>query len=109
MPGTASRSVGPAASTRRGVAEMTLCYMIGLCRHILFSAQGLRDRQDWEKMGGTELSGRTVGIIGVGFIGKELIDLLKPFNCEILVNDIIDQTAYYRQHGPHRGQPGRDL
>ena len=55
---------------RRGVAEMTLCFMIGLSRNILFAARGLRDRQDWTKAGGADLSGRTVGLIGVGHIGK---------------------------------------
>ena len=36
-----------------------------------------------------------IGIIGVGHIGKELIRLLKPFKCNILVNDIIEQKKYY--------------
>ena len=84
---------------RRGVAEMTLCLMIGLCRHILFSERTLRADNDWSKIGGTHLSGRTIGIIGVGFVGKDLIDLLAPFKCRILVNDIIDQAKYYRDHG----------
>ena len=45
------------------------------------------------------MTGKTVGIIGVGFIGKDLIDLLKPFDCRILVNDIVDQTEYYQANG----------
>ena len=49
----------------------------------------------WNKNGGANLSGKVIGIIGVGFIGKELIRLLKPFSCRILVNDIIDQREYY--------------
>jgi len=52
----------------------------------------------WNKSGGFELSGKTVGIIGVGYIGKEVIRLLKPFNCKILVNDIINQSAYYKEN-----------
>ena len=84
---------------RRGVAEMALCFMIGLSRNIWFAARGLRDRQDWTKAGGADLSSRTVGLIGVGHIGKEVIGLLQPFGCKILVNDIIDQTAYYEANG----------
>ena len=68
---------------RRGVAEMALCYMIGLSRKYYFCAR-LRDRQDWTKAGGADLSGRTVGLIGVGHIGKEVIGLLQPFGCKIL-------------------------
>ena len=43
------------------------------------------------KNGGLQLSNKTIGIIGVGNIGKDLIELLKPFNCNVLVNDIINQ------------------
>lgn len=84
---------------RRGVAEMAICYMTGLARHVFLSAWNLRDGDDWNKIGGFDLSGKTVGIIGVGFIGKEVISLLKPFGCEILVNDVIDQSAYYAEAG----------
>ena len=45
-----------------------------------------------------QLSGKKIGIIGVGNIGKDLISLLKPFNCEILVNDIVDQKKYYEEN-----------
>ena len=81
---------------RRCVAEMALFFMIGFSRHILFSARNLVAHNDWNKNGGFDLSGRTVGIIGVGFIGKDLVQLLKPFGCKILVNDIIDQSDYYQ-------------
>ena len=34
-----------------------------------------------------ELTGRQVGIIGLGHIGRRLIELLAPFHCRILVHD----------------------
>ena len=84
---------------RRSVAEMTLCFMIGLSRHILFSSRILVKLNDWNKNGGVDLSNQIVGIIGVGYIGKDLVALLKPFGCKILVNDIIDQSEYYQANG----------
>jgi D-3-phosphoglycerate dehydrogenase len=84
---------------KRGVAEMTLGFMIGLCRNLFFAHRDLRENNDWTKRGGMQLSGRTIGIIGVGFVGKDLIELLKPFNCRILVNDVIDQSVYYEANG----------
>jgi D-3-phosphoglycerate dehydrogenase len=84
---------------RRSVSEMTLCFMIGLSRHILFSSRNLVKLNDWSKNGGVDLSNQVVGIIGVGYIGKDLIELLKPFGCKILVNDIIDQANYYQENG----------
>lgn len=84
---------------RRGVAEMVLCYMIGLSRHIFFSARDLRDSNVWSKLGGSDLSGQIIGVIGVGHVGKEVIRLLKSFSCKILVNDILEQSSYYWKEG----------
>jgi len=36
--------------------------------------------------------------IGVGNIGKELIRLLKPFDCKIMGNDILNMDDYFREH-----------
>ncbi len=83
---------------RVSVAEMTLAFMIMLVRNIYTTSLQLKDGV-WNKSGGSNLQGKTVGIIGVGNVGKELCRLLKPFHCTILVNDIIDQTAYYRENG----------
>ena len=82
----------------RSVSELVLCYMIGLTRNIFFSSRKLIEDNDWSKNGGQELSGKVVGIIGLGHIGKDLAKLLKPFGCRILVNDVIDQTDYYEEN-----------
>ncbi|HEY9070169.1 MAG TPA: phosphoglycerate dehydrogenase [Candidatus Ozemobacteraceae bacterium] len=83
---------------RISVAEMTIGFMIGLCRNLFFSSYELR-RGHWKKAGGQELSQLCVGIVGVGHIGKEVIRMLEPFHCRILVNDIIDQRDYYKKNG----------
>ena len=83
---------------RLSVAEMVLGYMLMLSRNLYQTSNQLKSGV-WNKSGGFQLSGKTVGIIGVGYIGKELIRLLQPFGCKILVNDIIDQTDYYKSVG----------
>ncbi len=83
---------------RRSVAEQALGKMLTLARNIYITSNDLK-RGVWNKDGGVQLTGKTVGIIGVGHIGKDLISLLKPFGCKILVNDIIDQKEYYQQNG----------
>ena len=80
---------------RLAVAEMTLGLMFALIKNLFLTSNQLKNGI-WNKSGGFNLSGKTIGIIGVGFIGKELIKLLKPFNCKILVNDIINQNEYYK-------------
>lgn len=79
------------------VAEMTLGYMLMLCRNLFTTSNELKNGI-WNKSGGFQLSGKKIGIIGVGHIGKEVIRLLKPFNCEILVNDIINQDEFYKEN-----------
>ncbi|HIC10218.1 MAG TPA: hydroxyacid dehydrogenase [Campylobacterales bacterium] len=83
---------------RLSVAELVLGYMLMLARNIYITSNQLKSGT-WNKSGGFQLSGKTIGIIGVGYIGKELIRLLQPFNCEILVYDVIDQTEYYNSVG----------
>lgn len=83
---------------RLSVAELVLGNTISLLRNLYVSSNHLKGGE-WIKNGGEQLSGKTVGIIGVGHIGKEVIRLLKPFNCTILVNDIIEQKDYYSSVG----------
>lgn len=79
------------------VAELALGNILSLSRNI-YQSSSLLSKGEWKKDGGFQLTGKTVGIIGVGHIGKELIRLLAPFSCTILVNDIIDQTDYYKNN-----------
>jgi phosphoglycerate dehydrogenase-like enzyme len=46
--------------------------------------------------GGQELSGKIVGVIGCGNVGKELVRLLQPFHCQIRVRDIVDRSEFCR-------------
>ena len=82
---------------KRSVSEMTLGFMLSLARN-LYVTSNLLKNGTWKKDGGIQLSAKKIGIIGVGNIGKDLISLLKPFNCEIFVNDIINQKKYYREN-----------
>lgn len=70
----------------RAVAELTLGHILSLLRRI-----SLVDRRlhagTWSPEMGSLLSGRTVGFVGFGRIGRRLARLLEPFDVEILVND----------------------
>ncbi len=79
------------------VAEMTLGFMLMFARNLYTTSNELKNGI-WNKSGGFQLSEKTVGIIGLGYTGKELVRLLKPFSCKILVNDIINQDQYYREN-----------
>lgn len=79
------------------VAEMAIGFMLMLARNLFIRSNELKNGT-WNKSGGFQLSGKTLGIIGLGHSGKELVKLLKPFGCKILVNDIIDQNQYYKEN-----------
>jgi len=79
---------------KRAVAELALTMMLSIIRKIPESqskiASGL-----WTQTVGNTLTEKTVGIIGCGNIGQELVGLLKPFNCRVLINDIQDYPNFY--------------
>ncbi|PJZ70385.1 hypothetical protein CH373_12140 [Leptospira perolatii] len=76
---------------RRSVSELSLAFLLGLSRNVFFSGYSLKSGT-WNKNGGRTLSGRTVGIVGFGFIGEDLARLLQPFHCKLLVADIVDKS-----------------
>lgn len=87
---------------KRSVAELTLGMILGLVRGLYKTSLQMKEGI-WNKYNseGRKLTGKTIGIIGVGNIGKELVKLLKPFNCKILVNDIRkdeDQIRFYEEN-----------
>jgi phosphoglycerate dehydrogenase-like enzyme len=82
----------------RGAAELTLSLMIAslrkltLCQKEIFAGR-------YQQIRGRGLTGRTVGIIGCGHIGKDLVRLLKPFKCKILAYDIVSYDRFYQENG----------
>lgn len=82
---------------KRSVAEMALGFMLALSRNLYVTSNQLKSGT-WNKNGGIQLTGKTIGIIGVGNIGKELIEILSPFNCNILINDLIEINDFGKNH-----------
>ena len=83
---------------RYAVAEQTIGYLIGLSRNLFSGSRKLRDGM-WDKVGGRQISDLTIGIVGLGQVGRELVRLLKPFGCRILANDIADISDFCRSAG----------
>lgn len=83
---------------KRSVTELTLSFIIAALRRVSTVNSEARDGV-WRRQVGNTLTGKTVGIVGCGHIGKDLVPLLKPFGCRILVRDIRDYTDFYREHG----------
>jgi phosphoglycerate dehydrogenase-like enzyme len=83
---------------RRSVAELTLGFAIALLHRVPEADLALR-KGHFGKWIGRQLTGRTFGLVGCGFVGKDLVQLLAPFGCRVLAHDIRDYTDFYRSHG----------
>jgi len=74
------------------VAELALAGLLALLRRVPQADAAIR-RGEWTKPMGRLLHGRTVGIIGLGRIGKAWARLLKPFEVKLLaVDPQLDRT-----------------
>jgi phosphoglycerate dehydrogenase-like enzyme len=73
-----------------GVAEFSLLFILdGLRRFAGFVKPELWGTLPFYESprAGTMLRHKTVGLVGFGIIGRQTLDLLKPFHCKILVHD----------------------
>ena len=82
---------------KRSVSELVISYSIALLHRTIFANAEVR-KGKWYQVKGRQLSDCTVGIIGCGHVGKDLVELLQPFNCKILANDVLDFKDFYKKY-----------
>ncbi len=67
------------------VAELTIGYIIALARNIVQGTTSMREgKWEKEKLMGTEVNGKTLGIIGCGYIGKTVERLAISLGMKVL-------------------------
>ncbi|MEE9599588.1 MAG: phosphoglycerate dehydrogenase [Anaerolineales bacterium] len=81
----------------KSVAELTIALILNLLRPVLPAAKGVQDGE-WPRFKGISLEGKTVGLIGLGAIGKETARRLSGFDCQILAYDIIKNEEFAEQN-----------
>lgn len=82
---------------KRSVAELALGFMLALLHNVPSSAAAVRGGT-WQQVTGRQLTGKTVGIVGCGNVGKDLVLLLQPFEVSILAHDIVNYREFYERH-----------
>lgn len=82
------------------VAEQTLAMMLAMARQ-LCRADALMHAGKWEKksLQGTELRGKSLGIIGLGKIGMEVARRARAFGMEIVAHDPFVSPAIAKEQG----------
>ena len=83
-----------------GVAEEVVAMMLADARHIVKADASTRDGR-WEKKSfmGRELTNKTVGIVGLGNIGRLVARRIKGFDCKILGYDPVVNSERVREWG----------
>lgn len=81
----------------QAVAELTVGLILNLLRHISLQDRLIHNKR-WEKKMGCLLSGKTIGIIGIGRIGKKVAQLLKGMAAKIVVYDLKPDRNWAAKH-----------
>lgn len=79
------------------VAELTLGLILALARQIPVAVKATRSG-DWPRLLGVSLEGKTIGILGLGAIGKHLARRLAGFECHILAYEPFPDVAFAREN-----------
>ncbi len=68
------------------VAELALSMILTLARKVPYAVKALQNGE-WPRLPGWTLEDKTIGIIGLGAIGKHLVKRLSAFNCHLMAYD----------------------
>ena len=82
---------------KRSVSELVVSFAIALLHRAVFANSEVK-KGKWYQPKGFQLTNCTFGIIGFGHIGKDLVKLLKPFDCTILAHDIRNFKEFYKKN-----------
>ncbi|KAA3644704.1 MAG: hypothetical protein DWQ07_14935 [Chloroflexi bacterium] len=82
----------------KSVAELTMALVLALLRPVLPAARETK-QGNWPRYKGVSLEGKTVGLVGLGAIGKEVARKLVGFDCQILAYDLYKDEDFAAAHG----------
>ncbi|GIW66648.1 MAG: lactate dehydrogenase [Candidatus Parcubacteria bacterium] len=83
------------------VAEWTIGLMLSLMRKIYYAIDQIKEAEnfDLKNLRGEELDKKTLGVIGTGKIGKQVIKLAKAFGMTILAYDVYPDENFAKEYG----------
>ena len=79
------------------VAEFAFTLILSLSRNIINANNYIRQSQDFhysDPMQGFNLEGRTLGVIGTGKIGKNVVKIAKGFDMNVIAYDLYPDEAF---------------
>lgn len=84
------------------VAELTVGFILMLARslHTLITETRVGN---WPRTVDLTLEGKTVGLLGLGAVGKQVARRLRPFECTVIAHDPRADTAFAHENGIELG------
>jgi D-3-phosphoglycerate dehydrogenase len=83
------------------VAEHTFALLLALVRNLVEIANSTRSG-NWKRLTGHEIMGKTIGIVGLGRIGKEVAIRAKAFGMTVIAYDVYWDETFAKSHGVAR-------
>jgi D-3-phosphoglycerate dehydrogenase len=80
------------------VAELTVAMIFDLMRHVSRQAHDMRGRR-WNRVLGRLVAGRTLGVIGLGRIGRRVAELAIAVGMKVVGTDIAPDRDWARRTG----------
>jgi D-3-phosphoglycerate dehydrogenase len=80
------------------VAELTLAMFLSLARNLRPQAN-LMQQKTWKRLESHLIGGRTIGLIGLGRIGRRVAELSRAFGARVLATDPRADTAWTKATG----------
>jgi D-3-phosphoglycerate dehydrogenase len=80
------------------VAELAVGLLLALARSIPQASEGTK-AGGWPRLNGFSLEGKTVGLYGLGAIGKQVARRLAGFDCRVIAYDVLPDRDFVAAHG----------
>ena len=90
------------------VAEHAFGLMIALSKHFWTHLHSVKTG-GWKRVTGNELAGKTLGILGMGRIGKEVIKRGNAFGMPAIAHDLYWDDDFANQHHVQRANSARQV
>lgn len=72
------------AGSSNSTGELTFALILGLARHLTAENRGLREGGPWQSTLGRDLSGSTLGLLGLGRIGGQVARIAGAFGMDVV-------------------------
>lgn len=92
-----------AGANRQAVAEHVFALMLGAARRVPENISNLA-AGSWQQLTGRELRGATLGILGLGSIGKAVARIAQGFGMSVIAYDPFFDEAFAAEHGVIRAE-----